>query len=87
MVQRDVGRRMRELRLHRDMTQEAFAEQLGMLAPNYARIEQGRANVTLDTLVRIANALGVSPMDLFRAPRASSRVVKPGRPPKKKTSR
>ena len=73
---------MRELRLHRDLTQEAFAERLGMLAPNYARIEQGRSNVTLDTLVRIANALDIAPIELFRTPKKSSRVVKPGRPKK-----
>jgi transcriptional regulator with XRE-family HTH domain len=40
-VQREVGRRMRELRLQADLTQEELAEKLGMLAPNYARIEQG----------------------------------------------
>jgi hypothetical protein len=35
------------------LTQEQTAEQLGMLAANYARVEQGRANVTVDTLVRV----------------------------------
>jgi transcriptional regulator with XRE-family HTH domain len=64
------------------MTQETMAEALGMLAPNYARIEQGRANVTVDTLVRIGQALEVSLLELFRAPR--SRKVKTGRPPKKR---
>jgi transcriptional regulator with XRE-family HTH domain len=73
---------MRELRLRQELTQEGLAEKLGMLAPNYARIEQGRANVTLDTLVRIANALEVEVIALFERPRASSRVVKPGRPKK-----
>lgn len=73
---------MRELRLQADLTQEELAEKLGMLAPNYARIEQGRVNVTLDTIVRIANALDVSPIDLFRKTKARSRVIKPGRPKK-----
>lgn len=81
-VQREVGRRLRELRRQRDLTQEALAEKLGMLAPNYARIEQGRVNVTIDTLVRIANALDVGPGDLFRKPKSGSRTVKPGRPKK-----
>lgn len=77
-VLRDLGLRMRELRRLRELTQEAFAEKLGMLAPNYARIEQGRANATVDTLVRIAHALDVDVLDLFKKPK--DRNVKPGRP-------
>jgi hypothetical protein len=41
-------------------------------------IEQGRMNVTIDTLVRIANALGVALVDLFQTPRPE-KVVR-GRP-------
>lgn len=84
-VLRDLGFRMRELRRDRGLTQEAFAERLGMLAPNYARIEQGRMNTTVDTLSRIARALGVDVIDLFRRPK--TRKVKPGRPPSKKPAR
>lgn len=51
---RRVGARVRELRMARALTQESFAEQVGMLAPNYARLEQGRSNPTVSTLLRIA---------------------------------
>lgn len=84
-VLRDLGFRVRELRRERGLTQEAFAEKLQMLTPNYARIEQGRANVTVDTLARVARALGVEVVDLFRRPK--DRNVKPGRPPTKKPAR
>ena len=77
-VQRNVGLRMSELRRARGMTQESCAERLGMLAPNYARIEQGRQNVTLDTLVRIARALDVRVAELFRA--SKRKRPAPGRP-------
>lgn len=60
------------------MTQEQAAEKLGMLTPNYARIEQGRANVTVDTLVRIANMLDALLSELFKAPK--KRMVTKGRP-------
>lgn len=76
---------MRELRRERGLTQEAFAEKLRMLAPNYARIEQGRMNTTVDTLARVARALGVDVINLFRRPK--DRKVKPGRPPTKKPAR
>ena len=77
-VLRDLGLRIRELRRRAGHTQETAAESLGMLTPNYARIEQGRVNVTVDTLVRIANTLSVPLADLFKAPK--DRVVKAGRP-------
>lgn len=80
-VLRDLGLRIRELRRQLDLTQENAAEKIGMLAPNYSRIEQGRSNVTVDTLVRIANALDVPLLELFKAPK--SRTVTPGRPPGK----
>lgn len=76
-----LGRRISELRHAHNFTQEQAAARLRMLAPNYARIEQGRQNVTVETLVRIANFLEVSLADLFAAP-ASNRAARPGRPKK-----
>lgn len=76
-----LGRRVGELRRARGLTQEQAAARLRMLAPNYARIEQGRQNVTVDTLVRLATLLDVSLSDLFAAP-ASSHPARPGRPKK-----
>jgi UDP-N-acetylglucosamine 1-carboxyvinyltransferase len=75
---RDVGRRIAELRRHRGWTQEQLAERLGIQANNLQRIELGMQNLTLRTLVRLANGLGVGLMALFEAP--TSRVVRPGRP-------
>ncbi|HEY2407900.1 MAG TPA: helix-turn-helix transcriptional regulator, partial [Polyangiaceae bacterium] len=54
-----IGLRIQELRYARDETQESLAGKLQMLPPNYARIEQGRSNLTVDTLVRVANGLEV----------------------------
>lgn len=79
-AQRAVGLRIQELRQARGETQESFAGKLGMLAPNYARVEQGRANVTLGTLVRIASGLRVELSELFLTPKAKR--GRPGRPPK-----
>ena len=75
-----IGLRMQELRQARGETQESFAGRLRMLAPNYARIEQGRSNLTIDTLVRVANALRVELGELFIAPKAKR--ARPGRPRK-----
>lgn len=74
-ILRNLGRRIGELRRERGLTQETAAEMLGMLAPNYARIEQGRQNVTVDTLVRITRMLGsdVTIAELFASPAAPPR--------------
>jgi transcriptional regulator with XRE-family HTH domain len=77
---RSLGLRIQELRQARDETQEELAGRLGMLPPNYARIEQGRANVTVDTLVRVASGLKVELAELFVAP--IGKPSRPGRPRK-----
>jgi transcriptional regulator with XRE-family HTH domain len=77
---RALGLRIQELRRERGETQESFAVRVRMLAPNFARIEQGRMNVTVDTLVRIASALRVELSELFVEP--TGKKQKPGRPRK-----
>jgi transcriptional regulator with XRE-family HTH domain len=55
----EVGRRIQAARLTAELSQETLATKIGMTRGNYARIEQGRTNVTLDTLLRIAWGLGM----------------------------
>jgi transcriptional regulator with XRE-family HTH domain len=74
----DVGRRVAELRRARGLTQEQFAERLGIAANALQRIELGMQNLTIRSLVRLANGLGVPLAMLFEAP--ASRAVRPGRP-------
>ncbi len=56
---REIGLRIRTARLAAEISQETLATKIGMTRGNYARIEQGQTNVTLDTLLRIARGLGV----------------------------
>ena len=56
------------MRKSKGLTQEGVAERLRMAMKNYQRIEYGQ-NITLKTLARVANALGVSPADLLDEPR------------------
>ena len=74
----DVGRRIAELRRERGLTQEQFAERLGIAANALQRIELGMQNLTIRSLVRLANGLGVPLASLFEAP--ASRTVRSGRP-------
>jgi transcriptional regulator with XRE-family HTH domain len=60
--------RIRELREKLNLTQAQAAERAEMSSPQkWSDIENGRrANVTIDTLTRIAAALGVKPKDLLK---------------------
>jgi transcriptional regulator with XRE-family HTH domain len=80
----NVGLRIAEIRKARGYTQERFARLLKFTYQYVSRLEGGR-NLTIHTLVRIANKLEVPPQDLFATPTTPSEPRKRGRPPKKKT--
>ncbi len=50
------------------MSQEDLAGRMSVSVPTISAIERGVRNVNLDTLVALADALGVSVEDLFGAP-------------------
>jgi DNA-binding XRE family transcriptional regulator len=55
-----LGARLRELRLAAGLTQAELARRTGIHRPNIARVEAGRHTPSLDTLSRLASAIGVS---------------------------
>ena len=77
---RDVGRRIAELRTKAELTQEQLAARAGIGWKYQQQIELGYENLTLKTLVKYANLLGVTLADLMQPPEA--RAVRPGRPPR-----
>lgn len=64
---RDVvfGERLKALRLAAGLTQEKLAEAVGMTVGNIGRLESGSRNPSWETVVRLAEALGIS-TDKFR---------------------
>jgi transcriptional regulator with XRE-family HTH domain len=63
---RSVTRRIAAVRRARGLTQEAAAERYGTALKNWQRMEAGQ-NLTLATLARVAQALGVPPAELVVA--------------------
>ncbi|MDQ0943249.1 helix-turn-helix domain-containing protein [Streptomyces sp. V1I1] len=63
---RQIGDQIRAARLYANLTQEAVANQIGMDRPSYNRIEQGHVSPLLDTLLLVADAIGVDLADLMR---------------------
>jgi len=76
-----VGRKIAELRRKAGLTQEELAEKLGVGWRYVSRAERGE-NLTLQTMVKIANALGVRVKALLNEPR--NVAIKTGRPRKRR---
>ena len=55
-----LGKRIREIRKTRGLSQEKLAERAGISAQYVRNIERGVENPTLDLLLRLAEALKVS---------------------------
>jgi transcriptional regulator with XRE-family HTH domain len=78
-VTEQVGRRIAELRRERGETQAQLAERLEVSIKYLQRVERG-VNLTIDSLVDLANNLDVQVRDLFDAPRGRPTPRRPGRP-------
>jgi len=61
-----VGRRIRELRLEKGISQEKFALSIGMDRTYFASVESGKRNISIINLEKIANGLGVALDELFK---------------------
>ena len=65
-IQVQLGGRIRELRRRKGMTQEEFAAACGLNRSHMGAIERGRANITLSTLLIIAQKLQTKPWVLLK---------------------
>lgn len=66
-LQRTVGRNLRAYREAKGLSQEAFADVLGVHRTYMGGIERGERNLTLKSLERIAGRIGQDPMELLAA--------------------
>lgn len=64
---RVFGERIRTLRQNRGLSQERLAELAGVHRTYLSSLERGERNVSLDNIYAIAEALGVSPAELFES--------------------
>lgn len=78
-VLRELGRRVAEVRLARNLTQATVAEEAGVSKRTLERLEAGEASIQLNGLIRICRVLGlqenfnllvpepmISPIELMR---------------------
>jgi transcriptional regulator with XRE-family HTH domain len=64
-LQRTVGRNLRAYREAQGLSQEAFADVLGVHRTYMGGVERGERNLTLKSLERIASRIDLDPMVLL----------------------
>ena len=60
-----LGKRIKELRIKKRLTQEQLAEMTDMGERNLSKIECGKNFLSADTRAKLTQALDVSPKELF----------------------
>ena len=68
------GESVREMRQEMGLSQVEFGERCGFYQTYLSRIENGRANPSLNAMEVIANALGVTVFELFDKIRADAQT-------------
>lgn len=64
-LQRAVGSNIRAHRERRGLSQEAFADLLGVHRTYMGGVERGERNLTLKSVERLASRMGVDPLQLL----------------------
>lgn len=66
MITVRFGKRIKQLRLNKGLSQEKFAISIDMDRTYYASVENGKRNISIVNIEKIAKGLDVSLEELFR---------------------
>ena len=61
----NIGKKLKELRIQQNLTQEMLSDLLGISRVNYTRYENDKVRPDYETLIKIADFYDVSLDDLF----------------------
>lgn len=64
-IKEEFGLRVKSLRKNNGMSQNELAEKSGLNRPYISGIEQGKRNVSLEVIEKLAEALEVKIIDIF----------------------
>lgn len=66
MIKEQFGNRLRQLRNEKGLSQEKFSFVCGLDRTYIASVEQGKRNISIENIEKIANALEISISDFFK---------------------
>ncbi|WP_095953558.1 helix-turn-helix domain-containing protein [Flavobacterium sp. ACN6] len=64
-IQQKVGKRIQEIRIQKNISQQDLASKCNFEKSNMSRLEKGNANATLSTLEKVCDALQIDFTELF----------------------
>ena len=73
-VRKLIGENARRVRVLQDLSQEAVAARMGVDRAYVGGLERGERNPTAITLWRLATALGVDPIELWKPVEPAKRI-------------
>ncbi|MEG0850918.1 MAG: helix-turn-helix transcriptional regulator [Flavobacterium sp.] len=65
-LQQKVGKRIQEIRIEKNISQQDLAAKCNFEKSNMSRLEKGNANATLSTLEKVCDALQIDYIELFK---------------------
>lgn len=65
-IQQKVGKRIQEIRIEKNISQQQLAAKCNFEKSNMSRLENGNANATLSTLEKVCDALQIDYAELFK---------------------
>ena len=75
--QKLINMNIRELRLNNNLTQEEFAEKIGISIQGVSNIERNRYQPTADTIDKICSAFEITPAQLLVvSPKSNEDIIK-----------
>ncbi|VAW92105.1 hypothetical protein MNBD_GAMMA22-2349 [hydrothermal vent metagenome] len=63
----NLGKRVKELRLHNSYSQEAFSLECGLDRTYIASLENGKRNVSIENIEKIATAFQLTLIEFFNS--------------------
>lgn len=66
MITERFGRKLKQIRVSKGISQEKFALSIEMDRTYYASVESGKRNISIVNLEKIAKGFGISLEELFR---------------------
>ena len=66
LILKQLGERVRALRKQAWKSQDVFSYEMGWDKPNLRKIEKGKTNPTVKTLIKISDVLGITISELLK---------------------
>ena len=67
MITVELGKKIKQLRMKKGLSQEKFALEIGMDRTYFASVEAGKRNISICNIKKIADGLEISLSELFDA--------------------